>query len=146
MKDNLEKCELILSLKRKEIKQLEMKEFYFYISKLLKKDKSLKDTILTKIDEKMNKDKNNVEEPPQHLTCPISFVSLLSKPRIYSITLLSLQTDILTRKSSFFSTSKQMGRLIQWLEIQLEQTQYSPIIIFELLARSGRKGEKTLII
>ena len=74
LKDTLEKAELIYILKKQELRETELEMLNFLVTKILKGDDNhdLKNEVLKKIDKKI-KD-GVVDEPPQHLTCPITFV------------------------------------------------------------------------
>ena len=75
MSETLGKAELIYSLKKKEMREMEFLMISSVVDCLFKKpsEKPLLEIIQKKIDQKM-KD-SAVDEPPVYLSCPISFVS-----------------------------------------------------------------------
>ena len=74
MQETLSKAELIYMLKKKEMRETELLMISSLVESLYKKpsDAALKDIILKKIDKKI-KD-SSVDQPPDYLSCPISFV------------------------------------------------------------------------
>ena len=75
MTEVLEKAQLIYTLKKQEMRDVELQMLSFLVSKILSEDldHELKQSVLKKIDKEIQD--GAVDEPPQHLTCPITFVS-----------------------------------------------------------------------
>lgn len=77
MKETLEKGKLIQLLKKKETKQQRILEFKFYVEKLMTGNPQKQAKVRHYVDEYIQK--SEVEDPPNHLTCPISFVIFFTK-------------------------------------------------------------------